>query len=117
MDPPAQDVEDRKPIWDFMQNFWMDTDPAILLPRVAEVCEIKVYDGRSRSHLLERGAPGSTFQHVDVPGSRVGGIRDQLARRAYTSEASLWGTAADKTTAPVRQHWGCRPITLAPTAT
>jgi hypothetical protein len=43
MDPPAQDVEDRKPIWDFMQNFWMDTDPAILLPRVAEVCARSKY--------------------------------------------------------------------------
>jgi hypothetical protein len=43
MDPPAQDVEDRKPIWDFMQNFWMDTDPEILLPRVAEVCARSKY--------------------------------------------------------------------------
>ena len=32
MRPPGEDIEDRAPVWDYMQNFWMDTDPAILLP-------------------------------------------------------------------------------------
>jgi hypothetical protein len=40
---PAQDIEDRKPIWDFMQNFWMDTDPQILLPGVVKVCAASKY--------------------------------------------------------------------------
>ena len=38
MRPPGEDIEDRAPVWDYMQNFWMDTDPAILLPEVARIC-------------------------------------------------------------------------------
>ncbi|MHB8138051.1 MAG: DUF7079 family protein [Smithellaceae bacterium] len=43
MEQPERDIEDRKIIWDYMQNFWMDTDPAILLPRVAQVCAESKY--------------------------------------------------------------------------
>jgi hypothetical protein len=38
MQSPELDIEDRKPIWDLMQYFWMDTDPNILLPKIVEVC-------------------------------------------------------------------------------
>jgi len=41
--PPNNDLDDRKKIWDFMQNFWMDTDPTILLPKVIEVCAKSKY--------------------------------------------------------------------------
>ena len=43
MDAPENNLPDRKPIWDFMQNVWMDTDPGILLPRVAEMCARSKY--------------------------------------------------------------------------
>lgn len=43
MEVPERDIEGRREIWDFMQNFWMDTDPGILLPRVAEVCASSNY--------------------------------------------------------------------------
>lgn len=40
---PAEDLEDRRPIWDYMQNFWMDTDPGILLSEVARICAESKY--------------------------------------------------------------------------
>jgi hypothetical protein len=43
MKPPGEDIEDRAPVWDYMQNFWMDTDPAILLPEVVRVCADSKY--------------------------------------------------------------------------
>jgi hypothetical protein len=43
MKPPSEDLEDRAKIWDYMQNFWMDTDPDILLPEVARVCAESKY--------------------------------------------------------------------------
>lgn len=43
MDPPSQDIADRKPVWDSMQNFWMDTDPAILLRGAARTCARSKY--------------------------------------------------------------------------
>lgn len=38
MKPPGEDIEDRALVWDCMQNFWMDTDPSVLLPEIGRVC-------------------------------------------------------------------------------
>lgn len=36
--PPADDIDDRFPLWDQLQYFWMDTDPEPLLPDIARTC-------------------------------------------------------------------------------
>jgi hypothetical protein len=41
--PPDQDIDDRTPIWDYLQVFWMDTDPEILFPRVVDKCAASKY--------------------------------------------------------------------------
>jgi len=41
--PPEKDLVDRKPIWNCMQNFWMDTDPEIFLPQVVAICSKSKY--------------------------------------------------------------------------
>ncbi len=43
MKHPGEDIEERSIVWDYMQNFWMDTDPGILLPEVARVCAESKY--------------------------------------------------------------------------
>lgn len=43
MQPPHLDVEDRRPIWNMLQEFWMDTDPNIMFPRIVEVCARSKY--------------------------------------------------------------------------
>ena len=43
MKPPADDLDDRSPVWDQMQYFWMDTDPVLLLPQIARVCAESPY--------------------------------------------------------------------------
>ncbi|HSX61884.1 MAG TPA: hypothetical protein VLF18_16965 [Tahibacter sp.] len=43
MKPPADDLDARSRIWDQMQYFWMDTDPACLLPQIARVCAESAY--------------------------------------------------------------------------
>lgn len=43
MEHPSNDIEDRKPIWDAMQMFWMDTDPSLFLDSTAEVCSKSKY--------------------------------------------------------------------------
>jgi hypothetical protein len=40
---PDLDLEDRAPVWDSMQQFWMDTDPALLLPGVIDACADSKY--------------------------------------------------------------------------
>jgi hypothetical protein len=41
--PPDQDEDDRRPIWDMLQMFWMDTDPSDWLRSSAEVCAHSKY--------------------------------------------------------------------------
>ena len=41
--PPDQDESDRRPIWDQLQMFWMDTDPEFFLKGAAEVCARSKY--------------------------------------------------------------------------
>lgn len=43
MRPPHEDIQDRAPVWDHMQNFWMDTDPSIFLADVARACAESKY--------------------------------------------------------------------------
>jgi len=41
--PPDKDLDDRRPVWDALQMFWMDTDPAIFLETGARVCARSKY--------------------------------------------------------------------------
>ena len=43
MAPPEQDLADRRPVWDALQMFWMDTDPELFLENAAEVCARSKY--------------------------------------------------------------------------
>lgn len=43
MKAPADDIADRAAVWDELQYFWMDTDPAPLLPAIARVCAASKY--------------------------------------------------------------------------
>lgn len=43
MRPPDEDIDDRAPVWDWMQHVWMDTDPALLLPAIARACAESKY--------------------------------------------------------------------------
>ncbi|MEZ5584011.1 MAG: hypothetical protein R3F37_15855 [Candidatus Competibacteraceae bacterium] len=40
---PEHDLEDRSVVWDYMQNFWMDTDSTVLLPEVGRICAESKY--------------------------------------------------------------------------
>ncbi|WP_133162246.1 DUF7079 family protein [Hyphococcus luteus] len=41
--PPGEDLKDRQPVWDYLQYFWMDTDPEILFPRIVNICANSKY--------------------------------------------------------------------------
>ena len=41
--PPREDQADRRPVWDALQMFWMDTDPEIFLRSAADVCARSKY--------------------------------------------------------------------------
>lgn len=43
MDHPSDDLEHRALLWDQLQMFWMDTDPAVLLGSIADACAESKY--------------------------------------------------------------------------
>lgn len=43
MEAPERDLDARKPIWDCMQMFWMDTDPEDFLSQAVDVCAASKY--------------------------------------------------------------------------
>jgi hypothetical protein len=43
MQPPQDDLAARTPVWDALQMIFMDTDPGIFLPSMAEVCARSPY--------------------------------------------------------------------------
>ena len=41
--PPDEDLQDRRPVWDALQVFWLDNDPAQDLAHAAKVCSASKY--------------------------------------------------------------------------
>jgi hypothetical protein len=41
--PPEEDLAGRRPVWDALQMFWMDTDPELFLEGAAGVCARSPY--------------------------------------------------------------------------
>jgi len=43
MKAPGEDLVDRVPVWNCLQTFWLDTDPAVFLAGIARVCAESKY--------------------------------------------------------------------------
>lgn len=43
MKPPQDDLDDRRPVYDALQMFWMDTDPALYFDAIVAVCAQSKY--------------------------------------------------------------------------
>jgi len=43
LEPPDRDLEERAVVWEWMQHFWMDTDPLPLFSRIVDVCARSKY--------------------------------------------------------------------------
>ena len=52
LSPPEQDLEARRLVWDELQMFYMDTDPAYLLERIAEVLAQSKYSVSELEDIL-----------------------------------------------------------------
>ena len=82
MYPPEQDEPDRRPIWDALQIFWLDTDANLDLRRVAEICERSKY---SLSELEEiywnEVRPAVRFNIFSLAGEWAGFDPEWLSKR------------------------------------
>ena len=79
---PEKDQAERRPVWDALQTFWMDSDPSLDLKRVAELCAKSKY---SLSEIEEiywnEVRPAVRFNMYSMAGEWAGFDIDWLAQR------------------------------------
>ena len=88
--PPAEDLEDRKLLYDFLQTFWMDTDPAILFDRIVHQCASSKYTIAELERIFwNEVEPAVGFNLWSIAGEWAGFEVDWLAARVL--EKSRFG--------------------------
>ncbi len=80
--PPDQDETDRRPIWDALQEFWLDTDPSLLLPEIAERCARSKYSMNELEKIFwNEVRPALWFNLFDIAGEWAGFEINWLSKR------------------------------------
>jgi hypothetical protein len=82
MFPPEKDELDRRPVWDALQTFWMDSDANLDLTRVAELCANSKYSLADVEEIYwNEVRPAVRFNLVSLAGEWAGFDIDWLAQR------------------------------------
>ncbi len=80
--PPDEDLKDRQPIWDYLQYFWMDTDPEVLFPPIVDVCAASKYSLEELEQIFwNEIEPAVGFNLWDIAGEWAGFEIDWLSAR------------------------------------
>jgi hypothetical protein len=80
--PPEQDEEDRRPIWDTLQMFWIDTDPEDFLRSSAEICARSKYSiSEIEAIYWNEVRPAVGANLYSVAGGRAGFESGWLSKR------------------------------------
>jgi hypothetical protein len=75
MEPPERDQADRRPIWDALQDVWMDTELAFVLPGMAEVCAASKYSIEELEQIYwNEVRPAVKFNLWDLPAPEWAGF-------------------------------------------
>ncbi|MFC0350370.1 DUF7079 family protein [Undibacterium danionis] len=75
MNPPEQDVEDRTPIWDCMQDLYMDTDVTLSYNFIAQKCADSKYSIEELERILfNEVLPALRFNMFDLPAPEWAGF-------------------------------------------
>ena len=79
---PEQDQSDRRPIWDQLQIFWMDTDPNIFLSGAAQVCAQSKYSLPEIERIFwNEVRPAVQFNLMSLAGEWTGFEIEWLSQR------------------------------------
>jgi hypothetical protein len=83
MKHPKDDLEARTPVWDALQMFYMDTDPALFLESAAEVCARSPYSlVEIEAILFNEVLPACRFNLFMLPAPEWAGFAtDWLVQR------------------------------------
>jgi hypothetical protein len=85
MKHPAEDLEARTPVWDILQELFVDSDPEIMLGRMADVCAASPYDVDELEEILfQEVLPtcrGNGWYGIDPVPPYVGASQEQIVKR------------------------------------
>jgi hypothetical protein len=83
---PEEDQADRRPIWDELQMFWMDTDPAIFLESAARICANSKYSLPEIEQIFwNEVRPAVRFNLLSVAGAWTGFETGWLSKRVLSA--------------------------------
>jgi hypothetical protein len=75
MRPPEDDLAARVPVWDSLQMFFMDTDPALCLKQIAGACARSPYDVAELEEILfNEVLPACRFNMFSYPAPEWSGF-------------------------------------------
>jgi hypothetical protein len=87
MNPPEQDVADRTPIWDCMQDLYMDTDVTLSYSFIAQRCADSKYSIEELERILfNEVLPALRFNMFDLPAPEWAGFPiDWVVKRVLST--------------------------------
>jgi len=78
MDHPEQDIVDRTPVWDCMQDLFMDTDVSLSYDYIAQRCaESKFSNQELEAILFNEVLPAMKFNMLDFPAPEWAGFKTE----------------------------------------
>src|SRR5579872_3970168 len=102
--PPEQDQAARRPIWDSLQEFWMDTDPGISLQEIAGICARSKYSIHELEQIFwNEVRPAVRFNLWSVAGEWAGFELNWLSARILRKHR--FGRTPEKLLDPYANRW------------
>ena len=97
MPPPHDDLADRRPVWDILQMFWMDTDPNLFLADAARICAASKYTLDEVGQIYwNEVRPAVEFNLQSIAGEWTGFDLDWLTNRILEVHCSGAPRSADR---------------------
>ena len=94
--PPADDIQDRKPIWDAMQMLFMDVDDRDEISHIASVCAGSKYSLEELKVILFKEVfPACRFNLFSTPapewrGFELDWLVDRILQKQRHGKRNLW---------------------------
>lgn len=106
MKKPSEDLEDRARVWNYMQNFWMDTDPAILLPEVARICAESKYSLEELEAIYwNEVRPAVSFNLLMLPAPEWAGFEIEWLKQRILCKSRYGKSLPIKWLSPYSAGW------------
>ena len=78
MEPPEKDIESRTPVWDCMQDLYMDTDVTLSYEHISKVCGNSEYSIKELEEILfQEVLPALKFNMFDLPAPEWAGFESE----------------------------------------